>query len=130
MEQRLSLMTLGIADLAASTAFYERLGWRASPPSNEAVTFFQLGGIIFGLYGRDALADEIERGDMVVPFQVTLPRGLGCYFVCPEERSTSPLMSAFRDWLIAGCAADAGHLNEAAHRQRLNEQAVNQELAS
>ena len=58
MEQRFSLVTLGVADIAASRAFYERLGWRASPPSNEHVTFFQMGGMILGLYGRAALAAD------------------------------------------------------------------------
>ncbi len=58
MEQRLSLVSLGVADVAASTAFYERLGWTASSVSNENITFFQLGGIILGLYGRDALAED------------------------------------------------------------------------
>jgi predicted lactoylglutathione lyase len=58
MEQRVSLITLGVADVARSTAFYGRLGWTPSPPSNEAVTFFQAGGMIVGLYGRKPLADD------------------------------------------------------------------------
>jgi predicted lactoylglutathione lyase len=68
MEQRLSLVTLGVHDLAASTAFYERLGWqRSAANSNDAVTFFQLGGIILGLYGAEALADDmgIEYSDRI-----------------------------------------------------------------
>jgi uncharacterized protein len=60
MEQRLSLVSLGVADVAAATAFYERLGWQRSVAnSNENITFFQLGGIILGLYGGQALADDI-----------------------------------------------------------------------
>lgn len=55
MEQRLSLVTLGVRDLAASRAFYKRLGWTASPPSNAEVAFFQCGGIVFALWGREAL---------------------------------------------------------------------------
>lgn len=58
MEPRLSLITLGVADIARATAFYGRLGWTPSPPSNELVTFFQAGGMILGLYGRKALADD------------------------------------------------------------------------
>lgn len=58
MEQRLSLVTLGVRDIAEGTAFYQRLGWTASSAGNENVTFFQLGGIILGLYGRDALAED------------------------------------------------------------------------
>jgi len=41
MDQRLSLVTLGVADVAAATAFYERLGWKRSVAnSNDDVTFF------------------------------------------------------------------------------------------
>jgi catechol 2,3-dioxygenase-like lactoylglutathione lyase family enzyme len=58
MEQLLSLITLGVADVAAARAFSERLGWRASPPSNEEVAFFQMGGMILGLFGRAALAAD------------------------------------------------------------------------
>lgn len=59
MEQRLSLVTLGVADLARSRRFYEEgLGWRASRASTEEVTFFQLGGIALALWGREALAED------------------------------------------------------------------------
>lgn len=58
MEQRLSLITLGVKDLAKSRAFYESLGWKAGGPSNPQVTFFQLAGIIIGLWSKEALAEE------------------------------------------------------------------------
>ena len=58
MEPRISLITLGVADISRSTVFYKRLGWTPKPPSNEHVTFFQAGGMILGLYGRAALADD------------------------------------------------------------------------
>lgn len=58
MEQRLSFITLGVADVARARAFYETLGWRALPQSNESVTFFQCGGIVFALFGRLALAED------------------------------------------------------------------------
>ena len=58
MEQRLSLVTLGVCDLTASRAFYRRLGWQESPASNEHVAFFQCGGLVFALWGRDALAED------------------------------------------------------------------------
>lgn len=57
MEQRLSIVTLGVADLAASRAFYARLGWQESG-AFPGVAFFQAGGIVFGLYPREALADD------------------------------------------------------------------------
>ena len=55
------MVSLGVDDIAASTAFYERLGWVPSQKaSNENITFFQMGGIMIGLYGREALAQEMN----------------------------------------------------------------------
>lgn len=58
MEQRLSLVTLGVANLARSTAFYEALGWRRGFPAAESVTFFQLGGIVLALWSQEGLAED------------------------------------------------------------------------
>lgn len=58
MEQRISLVTLGVEDVAASRRFYERLGWRASGPSHDGVAFFQAGGMVLSLYGRADLAAD------------------------------------------------------------------------
>lgn len=60
MEQRLSLVTLGVRDVAVARAFYKRLGWQESPPSNESVAFFQCGGMIVGLWGRDDLVEDAK----------------------------------------------------------------------
>lgn len=60
MEQRISLITLGVADLARATAFYERVvGWKAaeSPPG---IAFFDLGGLVFSLYPLSDLAKELK----------------------------------------------------------------------
>jgi catechol 2,3-dioxygenase-like lactoylglutathione lyase family enzyme len=58
MEQRLSLVTLGVRDLGASRAFYKRLGWKESSASTAEVAFFQCGGLVFALWGREALAED------------------------------------------------------------------------
>ena len=58
MEQRLSLVTLGVADLARTRAFYEALGWRTGAAPADDVVFFQSGGMIVALWGRDQLAEE------------------------------------------------------------------------
>jgi len=58
MEQRVSLITLGVADLIRSREFYERLGWRRSVAKAEGIVFFQLGGMAFALYPRDKLAED------------------------------------------------------------------------
>jgi len=59
MEPRVSLITLGVADLARAVAFYESvLGWKvaAHPPG---VAFFDLGGLVFALYPHDELAHDM-----------------------------------------------------------------------
>jgi catechol 2,3-dioxygenase-like lactoylglutathione lyase family enzyme len=57
MEQRLSLVTLGVADLDRSRTFYEALGWTpgATP---EGVVFFQAGGMVVALWSRESLAED------------------------------------------------------------------------
>lgn len=58
MEQRVSLITLGVADIDASAAFYEALGWtRVESP--DGVVAFDLIGQTLGLYPKAALADEL-----------------------------------------------------------------------
>jgi uncharacterized protein len=58
MEQRLSLITLGVADLGASRAFYERLGWKRSVEKAEGVAFYQ-ANIVLALYPRQSLAEDL-----------------------------------------------------------------------
>ncbi len=55
MKAVVSLITLGVGDVATSAAFYERLGWRRSSVSEEGVAFFQLGAVVLSLFGREAL---------------------------------------------------------------------------
>ena len=50
MEQRISLVTLGIADLARARAFHEAIGWRGAKQPDDEVCFFQAGGMVFGLW--------------------------------------------------------------------------------
>lgn len=58
MEPRLSLVTLGVADVARARAFYERLGFKASADSNDSVAFFAAGGVVLALFARCALAKD------------------------------------------------------------------------
>jgi len=61
MEQRLSLVTLGVVDLERSRHFYEQgLGWRSSYASQEIV-FFQVGGLVLGLFPRGDLLADMQR---------------------------------------------------------------------
>lgn len=58
MEQRVSIVTLGVSDLSRSREFYERLGWRPSKASNDAIVFFQAGCAALALYPRQELAQD------------------------------------------------------------------------
>ena len=62
MEQRVSLITLGVADLARARSFYEALGW--SGQEAEETVFFQAGGAVVVLWGREKLAADagVEAG--------------------------------------------------------------------
>ena len=59
MQPRISLVTLGVADVAYATAFYARLGFVRASVSNEHVTFMQAGAVVLSLFGRRALADDV-----------------------------------------------------------------------
>ena len=59
MDQRITLITLGVADLAASRVFYERLGWKRSVKKAEGVAFYQAGGVALALYPRASLAEDL-----------------------------------------------------------------------
>jgi predicted lactoylglutathione lyase len=50
MEQRISLVTLGVEDLSRARAFYEALGWGGAQQPDDEIAFFQAGGMIFGLW--------------------------------------------------------------------------------
>ena len=59
MEQRLTIITLGVSDLTVSTSFYENhFGWKKMDSSNEHITFFQLNGILLSLYPKEKLAED------------------------------------------------------------------------
>jgi catechol 2,3-dioxygenase-like lactoylglutathione lyase family enzyme len=62
MEQRLSIVTLGVSNLKRSTEFYERLGWRRSMANTEGIAFFQAGSMALALYPRHELAKDATIG--------------------------------------------------------------------
>ncbi|MBC9727235.1 VOC family protein [Streptomyces sp. TRM68367] len=61
MEQRISLVTLGVSDVARARAFYEALGWRGQEV--EETVFFQAGGLALVLWGRAKLARDCALTD-------------------------------------------------------------------
>jgi predicted lactoylglutathione lyase len=58
VEQRVSLVTLGVRDLARARAFYEALGWRTGAAPEDDVVFFQAGGMVVALWDRAKLAED------------------------------------------------------------------------
>jgi catechol 2,3-dioxygenase-like lactoylglutathione lyase family enzyme len=50
VEQRISLVTLGVTDLTRARSFYEALGWVGAQQPDDEVCFFQAGGMVFGLW--------------------------------------------------------------------------------
>ena len=58
MEQRISVVTLGVEDLARARAFYEALGWTTRAGPDDDVVFFQAGGLVVSLWSRASLAED------------------------------------------------------------------------
>lgn len=96
--QRLSMVTLGVADVARSTAFYESLGWRRSSASQDGgITFFSMQGSVLGLYGREPLAD-----DATVAADGSGFRGVTCALNCD---STDDVDAVYAEWVAAEATA-------------------------
>jgi catechol 2,3-dioxygenase-like lactoylglutathione lyase family enzyme len=95
--QRVSLVTLGVADVAASTAFYGRLGWRASSASVEGeVTFIDTPGPVLGLWGADELAVDAGRAAAASPEDF---RGVA---LAINVASPAEVDAAIAAWVAAG----------------------------
>jgi predicted lactoylglutathione lyase len=94
--QRLSIVTLGVADLERATAFYESLGWKPTG-SMPGIVFFQLSGITLGLYPWEALAD-----DAGVPAAGSGFRGVT---LAMNYASTGEVDAVFADWIAAGATS-------------------------
>jgi catechol 2,3-dioxygenase-like lactoylglutathione lyase family enzyme len=63
MDPRVSLITLGVADLPRARGFYEALGWVTGAAPDDEVVFFQAGGMILGLWSRESLAEDSVVAD-------------------------------------------------------------------
>lgn len=92
--QRVTLITLGVADLAASRAFYERLGWKEHGESQPGVAFFQMHGAALALFGAADLAADQGRPDAVL--------GTGAITLAQNFATEAEVDAAFADALAAG----------------------------
>ena len=68
MRPNISFLTLGVDDVQQATAFYTSLGLTPHARSNEHITFFDMSGQVFALYGRKALAEDAQVPDDRGPF--------------------------------------------------------------
>jgi uncharacterized protein len=122
----LSIVTLGVRDLAAATRFYEALGWRRSDASEDSVAFLVSGAVTLALFGLDELAADAQLAFSPLPAF----RGLTLATNLPSERAVDELLAravelgatvvkqpASTDWGgYSGYVADLdGHLWELAH---------------
>jgi len=95
--QRLSMVTLGVADVARASAFYESLGWRRSSASQDTITFFTMQGSVLGLFGRDALAEDAAVDPTGSGF-----RGVSLAINCADRDEVD---GVYAEWLAAGATA-------------------------
>ncbi len=87
-----SLITLGVADIARSARFYEALGFsRKARGSGDDVAFFEAGGVVLALYGWDALADDAKLARTAPAFGY---RGAALAWNCPDEGSVEGVIAA------------------------------------
>jgi uncharacterized protein len=105
VEQRISLVTLGVNDLARERAFYEALGWSGAQQPDDEVCFFQSGGMVFGLWtalgGHGAPGIELAhnvRTEAEVEAVLSEAEHAGGTIVRPAERAEwGGLTGAFAD---------------------------------
>ena len=95
--QRVTLITLGVADLVAARSFYARLGWLEHVESQETVVFFQMHGAVLGLFSLDALAKDQGRPDAQL--------GVGAITLAQNFATETEVDSAFATALAAGGTA-------------------------
>lgn len=103
MQPRLTLLTLGVAEVARARAFYERLGFVASSASTDGVAFFPAGGVVLALWAREDMAkDTGVAGASPATSSVTLAHNVG--------------NEAEVDAALAQATAAGGRLVKPAHR--------------
>src|ERR1700761_4185052 len=107
MEQRISLITLGVADLARAKTFYEALGWRGQ--EIEETVFIQAGGLAVTLWGRDKLAAHAGLAD--TGLAAGAPSGFGGMALAHNVRARDEV-----DAVLATAAAAGAEITQPAHK--------------
>jgi uncharacterized glyoxalase superfamily protein PhnB len=100
LPQRFTLVTLGVADVAAATAFYRRVGWRQSTHSVEGTTFFSTPGPIIALWSSPELAIDAGRATATdAPRSAPAFRAVA---LAINFDSRDEVDAALADWRVAG----------------------------
>jgi uncharacterized protein len=94
--QRVTLITLGVADLAAAKAFYARLGW-VEHGAQDGVAFYQMTGAVLALFGRADLAADQGRPGVAL--------GTGAATLAQNFATEAEVDAAFAEALTAGATA-------------------------
>lgn len=94
--QRVTLITLGVDDLDRAKAFYAALGW-VPKQVQEGVAFYQINGMVFGLFGRADLAKDQGRAGAAL--------GTGAMTLAQNFADTAAVDAAFALALDAGATA-------------------------
>ncbi len=103
MAAHVTIITLGVRDVAASTAFYEALGFHRSSASQDEITFFQAGAVVLAVFGREPLAADAKVSAEGFGF-----RGVTVAMNLP---SSDAVDAEFARWVAAG--AEPMHQPEA-----------------
>ncbi len=115
MEQRISLVTFGVRELARARAFYEALGWRGAQQPDDEIAFFQAGGMVFGLW--TALGGHGAPG-IELAHNVRSPEEVDALLAAAERAGATIVRPAARaEWGgYTGAFADPeGYVWEVAH---------------
>jgi uncharacterized protein len=97
--QRVSLVTLGVYDVGAATAFYRRLGWRQSTHSADGITFFRTPGPIIALWTSPELAVD---GGLATEADAPSAPGFRGVSLSINFDSRDEVDVALDEWLAAG----------------------------
>ena len=121
----ISMVTLGVGDVSAATRFYEAMGWRKAPQSQEEVSFMQGHNIVLGLFGRHNLAEDAELADtptgfaaVSLAFNLPSPEDVDAYFELALENgatATKRPQKVFWGGYSGYFRDPDGHLWEIAH---------------
>jgi predicted lactoylglutathione lyase len=115
MEQRISLVTLGVTDLHRARSFYEAMGWVGAQQPNDEVCFFQAGGMVLGLW--TALGGHGAPG-VELALNVRAPEEVAVVLAEAEQAGGKIVRQAARaEWGgMSGAFADPdGYVWEVAH---------------